>query len=72
MAGNVVAHIRRTVVAQVSAVSNSLESFYVYDTVWRRVMSFSDFTLQTVVKEWQVLLNERTNPCAQTPGEPHK
>ena len=30
-------------------------------------MSYSDFTLQTVVKELQLVLNERTNLFAQIP-----
>jgi hypothetical protein len=29
-------------------------------------MSYSDFTLQTVVKKLQLMLNERTNLFAQT------
>ena len=30
-------------------------------------MSYNDFTLQTVVKEWQLVLNERTDLFAQVP-----
>ncbi|MGE3538310.1 MAG: hypothetical protein AB7N91_12870 [Candidatus Tectimicrobiota bacterium] len=33
-------------------------------------MSHSDFTIQTVVKELQVVLNERTNLFAQAPESP--
>src|SRR5262245_52936721 len=33
-------------------------------------MAYSDFTLQTVVKELQVVLNERTNLFAQAPESP--